>query len=427
MFKIILMTGFVALQGAQVHPVSGPPIDDATILIYGDRVLKVGKDVKIPATATKVDVSGKVITPGFVHAWSQLGLTEVTEVSETNDGQLRQEDDEQRKAIRAAFEVVDEINPRSSLIPIARASGVTSAVVAPSGGLISGQAAWIDLAGTTTDDMVQRSSIAFVADVRGDGKAKSGGRGGAWMKLREALDDARVYQRMSKAFEHNQTREFVAHRLDLQALQPLLRREVPLVIRADRATDIRTAIKLGREFRIRVVVLGATEGWLVADDLAAAKVPVIVRYPQDIPFSFDGLAARVDNPARLVSAGVTIALIPSFWGASSHSMDRVRQEAANVVIDGLSREAALAAITRNPAEILGIGKGVGELAPGSPATFVIWSGDPFRVETVAEHVYIRGEEQTGPTRQDLLLKRYRNFPVHAPAVTAGGATHAPAN
>lgn len=426
MLKIALMAGFVALQGAEVYPVSGPPVTDATVLVYGEKVINVGKtgSFKIPKSAKIVDVSGKVITPGLVHAYSQLGLVEVSAVSESNDGRLNIHEDK-RKNIHAAYRVVDEINPYSSLIPIARSEGITTALVVPDGGLISGRAAWVDLHGDARREMVVRPYAAMVADVR-RGRGGTGGRGGAWMTLRELLFDTRAYARRRRSYEQNQSREMVATRLDLEAMLPVIRGQRPLIIVADRASDIRTALQVAKEYRLKLILKSAVEGWLVADEIAAADVPVIVDYPRDLPGSFDTLAARLDNPARLAAAGVKIALVPSGWATGAHQAGRLRQEAANAVVDGLRPEDALRAITASPAEIFGIGNGVGTLAPNSPATFVVWSGDPFLVSSEVEQVFVRGEPAGIENRQHELFERYEDFPPAkaSSAVKGSGKTKA---
>lgn len=421
MLHIMLLSGFIAFQGAEVHTVDGPPIQDATILVYGEKIINVGKtgSFQIPKSAEVVDISGKVVTPGLIHAYSQLGLVEVD--MEGGDEGLHVDAGE-RKDTRAAYRVTDGINPHSTLIPIARSEGVTSALVAPSGGLLSGRATFIDLIGDTVDTMVVRDFAGIAADVRG-GAETVGGRGGAWMRLREVLYDARLFasSRRRRAWESNQLRDLGAHRLDLEALGPIVRKQRPLLIRVDRASDILLALELSNEYKVDIVLVGASEGWMVADKIAAAKVPVIVEYPKNLPGDFNAPAARNDNPARLVGAGVKIALVPGAWAANSHQVGRLRQEAANAVVDGLTREEALTAITRAPAEIFSLTRGTGTVTANAPATFVVWSGDPFLVSSEAERVFIRGEELPLDDRQHELFHRYESFP--ASGATAGTNAH----
>jgi imidazolonepropionase-like amidohydrolase len=224
------------------------------------------------------------------------------------------------------------------------------------------------------------------------------------LRLREILQDAKDYGLNRVAFNAAQRREYSRSRLDLEALQPVLKGQVPLALQANRASDLLAAIRLADEFALRLVLVGASEGWMVGPQLAKAKVPVVVKPLTNIP-SFDSLGATLENAARLAGAGVTVALA-SFDTQNSRNL---RQEAGNAIANGMDRDAALQAVTLTPARLWGVADRVGSLEPGKDADLVIWSGDPFEVTAGAERVFIKGVEVPQETRQRALLKKYRTL------------------
>lgn len=397
-----------AIVGGTVHPVSGPPITDAVLLLEGGTVAALGPagSVEIPTGARRIDASGGIVTPGLFDAATQVGLIEVSSVGSTRDASASGDDD-----VRAAFRVRDGINPRSVVIPVTQAGGVTTVVTAPNGGAVSGQGAVIDLAGGSVGAMLVRDPAAMYAGFNpGAAGAAGGARGALATRLREVLDDARFYDRNRDAFSRGASRALAASRLDLEALQPVLRGEIPLVVRASRASDIEAAIRIAGEYDVRLVIEGGEEAWLVADALAAADVPVVVKPLSNLPVQFDRLGTRYDNAALLESAGVQVA-ISTF---DTHNSRNLRQEGGNAVRHGMSMDGALRAITTVPAEIFGVSDRQGTLAPGMAANVVVWSGDPFELSTVAEHVLIRGEEVELDSRQRRLLERYRSVEGEEP-------------
>jgi imidazolonepropionase-like amidohydrolase len=194
-------------------------------------------------------------------------------------------------------------------------------------------------------------------------------------------------------------------RLDLERLAQVLDGRLPLVVRAARAADIVRAIDLAAEYRIRLVLAGAEEGWRVADRIAAANVPVIVRPTQNLPFTFASLGARFDNAVRLSRAGVTVL----FMTEDAHTLRNLRQEAGNAVAEGLERNVALAALTSAPARAFGVDRDYGTLEPRKVANLVVWNGDPFELRTYPTHVIVRGRDVPLETRQTALFRRYRNL------------------
>lgn len=340
-------------------------------------------------------LSGKVLTPGLVEVSSRLGVVEVGLESGTVD------DDAGGDPIRAGLQVALAYNPSSSLIPIQRAFGVTSAVVAPSGGLVSGQSAWVDLAGQTQAEAVKADSIALHATLAGSSRAQ------ALLHLAELLEDARDFQRNRAAWDRNGRRAYAsgAGRLDLEAMQAVLARRVPLVVKADRASDIEALLRLAKRGGIDLVISGGAEAWLIADQLADADVPVVIDPLRYGPGGFDQIRARPDNGALLAEAGVRV-VISTF---STHNARNLRQVAGNAVREGMDHDAALRAITVNPARAFGR-EDVGAVGVGERANLVVWSGDPLELSSRVEAVYIGGEPQADDHRQKHLLQRYRTMP-----------------
>lgn len=396
--------GVVAIEGGTVYTMTGAPIEGGTVLIRDGRIAAVGRNVAVPAGARRVDARGKRVTPGLFEAHTRTGLTEVGSIPETNDFVLTDRDEDQ---VMAAFDVADGLNPHSLVIPVTRIAGVTTAVAAPGGGgLIRGKGVVIDLAGDDARDMLVRGPVAMYAALGESVEGASGGaRGGATMRLREVLEDARAYARNRSDFERGSTREFAASRLDLQALQPVLQGRLPLVVEAHRAADLRTALRLADEYGFKLILLGASEGWMVADEIARARVPVIVKVLQNLPASFERLGSRYDNAALLRRAGVQVAITT----ADTHNARNVRQEAGNAVAYGLPYDEALRAVTLVPAQIFGVADTHGSLAPGKVADVVVWDGDPLEVMTSVEHVFIGGREVPLRSRQTELSDRYRRI------------------
>jgi len=397
----------IAITGGTVYPVSGPPIQGGTVLMRDGRIVAVGSNVSVPGDAQRVDATGKFVTPGIVNAATQLSVVDIGAVANTRNLSARG-----REGIAASFTVWDGLNPVSVLIPPARAGGITSVVIAPRGGLIAGQAAVLHLVPGTAADMVMKSPVAMVGQVGGAQQAGAQSRGELMLHLREVLDDARAYNRRKADYERAQTRQFAASRLDLEALGPVLDGRVPLLLEADRASDIESALKLARDYNLKLIISGAAEAWMVADKLAAARVPVLTGAMNNIPLSFSSLGERQENAGLLRRAGVTVAIIGNAGGGDEDAFNvrNVRFEAGNAVAYGMTRDDALRAITLTPAEVFGVADRIGSLQVGKDADVVVWSGDPFEFATQPEHVFIAGREIHESTRQDLLEQRYKTLP-----------------
>src|SRR5438270_9577543 len=397
----------IAISGGKVYPVSGPAIENGTVIITNGKITAVGANVPVPAGAQRIDATGKIVTPGFVNSSTQLGVQEVAAVSNTQDASARGRDN-----IAAAFTVWEGLNPNSVLLAPARKDGITSFVIIPTGGLVAGQAALVDVVPGTTTDMIIRAPVAMVAEIGDPLSLGLGSRGELIVKLRELLEDTRYFQAHRDAFDRAQTRPFVASRLDLQAMIPVVEGRLPLLITVDRESDIDASMRLAKEYNVKLIIGGGAEAWMMADKLAAARIPVLTGAMNNIPAGFAALGQRQENAALLRKAGVPVALIGNAGGGDEEAFNvrNLKQEAGNAVSYGMPWDDALRAVTLAPAEFFGVADRVGSLQAGREGNVVVWSGDPFEFTSRAEHVFVRGREYNEKTRQDLLIERYRNLP-----------------
>ena len=395
-----LLAQTIAITGGTVYPVSGPKLANGTVLIREGRIAAVGTNVAVPSDATRIDAAGKWVTPGLIDGAGQLGLVEISAVPGTREGSI------QGDTIAASFNVAEGINPASTLIPVTRIEGITTALAVPSGNLVSGQAVLIDLDGATIEQMLVKSPAGLVADLSESGKEDAGGsRARVAERLRQVFRDALEYERRKADFRRAQMQRLSASVEDLEALLPLLHGQVALIAQANRRSDIETALRIAKEFKLKLIVAGGAEGWQIAGAIAAAGVPVLVEPMDNIP-GYDALGIRYENAALLARAGVKVALLET----DTHKTRNLRQQAGNAVSYGMTWDQALRAVTLSPAEILGVADRYGSLAPGKVANVVVWSGDPFEFTTGVEHVFIRGKEIPLKSRQTELLERYRKLP-----------------
>ena len=395
-----LLAQTIAITGGTVYPVSGPKIENATVLIRDGRIAAVGANVAVPAGATRIDASGKWVTPGLIDGAGQMGLREIGAVQNTNEATLRGNE------VAASFNVLEGINPASTLIAVNRMEGITTTLAVPNGSLIWGQAVLIDLDGATIEAMRVKSPAAMVADLSEAAKDAGGGsRAGVAQRLRRVLNDAREYATRRADYRRRQIQDLSASAADLEALQPVLRGELPLLVIANRRSDIETALRIAQEYKLRLILAGAAEGWMIPDEIAAAGVPVLVEPMDNIP-SFDALGIRYENAPLLAKGGVKVALMET----TTENTRDLRQQAGNAVASGMTWVQALRAVTLTPAEILGVADRYGSLEAGKVANVVVWTGDPFDFSTGIEHVYIRGREIPLRSRQTELLERYKTLP-----------------
>ena len=386
----------------------GEPVDGVTVLVRDGRIAAVGRSVAVPPGARVVDATDKWVTPGLFAGFSRLGLVEVDAVDQVNDTGAT------KGNFGAAIDVAPGLNPAGEPVAVTRADGVTRAATAPDGSrdLFEGQGAIVDLAGGPA--MVTRARAFQYVELGETGARSSGGsRGAAFQVLRNGLDEALAFQRNPAGYGEGRSRQSILTRRDAAALVAVVTGAQLLVVRAERASDIREVLGLRRDYpRLRLVLLGANEGWLVAREIAAARVPVVTLGMDDLPARFEQTAATRNNVGRLVAAGVTVALgVPD--NDASFQPRLLPQYAGNMVAQGrvpggvgLSWGQALASITRMPAEVYGLARELGTLEPGKRADVVVWSGDPLELSSAPTMVLIDGRETAMTTRQTRLRDRY---------------------
>jgi imidazolonepropionase-like amidohydrolase len=378
-------------------------LPDADVFIQGGKILMVGPNLSVPG-AKIVDAKGKPVTPGLMVSWTQLGVLEVDLVAETNDTTPHQELDS------AAFDVADAINPNSTLIPVARIRGVTRSLTAPGdcGNVFCGTAAAIHL-GLGPDLVTKTQAGVLVSLEPTGGQGQKDSRPDIWAKFRETLDDAREYWAQRGGYHRpGGSRDQRSARIDLDALGPVVQGREPLIIHVERESTIRQVLKYTAANKLKLIIVGGGETWRVAGELAAAHVPVIIDNNNNLPNSFSDLGATLKAAARLDAAGVTVAFQPQN-DAPSHYARTITQIAGNAVANGMKWDRALAAITKNPAEIWGIADSYGTLDPGKDADVVIWDGDPLEVTSAPTAVFIKGRSIPMMSRQTVLRDRYRDL------------------
>jgi imidazolonepropionase-like amidohydrolase len=391
----------VAIMGGTIYPVSGPPIEHGTLLLRDGRIAALGASVAVPVGAERVDATGMWVTPGLIHAGSTLGLKLFG-----SGAQEETEEDVVVGDVKAAFNVGEGIDPTAVSIPVARLEGITTAVTAPSDGLIPGQAVLIDLAGARLDELLVKSPAAMIADLSQGGKAAGGGsRAGAVLRLRRVMRDAIEYARRREDFRKAQMQPLAASADDLEALQPVLAGTLPLFVIANRRSDIESALRLAADYKLKLVIWGGVEAWKLAPELAQAGVPVVLEPLTDVP-RFDALEARLDNATLLRAAGVTVVAAQR----DNAQFRDLRQAAGNEVRNGMSWDDALRSVTLSAAQATGIEASRGSLEPGKIANVVVWSGDPLELSSRVRHLFIHGVELPLESRQTELLHRYRTLP-----------------
>lgn len=395
----------IAITGGRVYPIAGPVIENGTVLIRDGKIAAVGANVTIPADARRVDAAGKWVLPGFVNGATNLGLVEISQEAQTRDLSARGTDN-----IAAAFTVWEGFNSASVYLEPAREEGVTSVLVAPSGGMVAGQAAMLTLADGHLNDMLLRAPVAMVAQLGNKNAAGVGARGELLVKFRELLADTRAFQRNRAAFDRGETRDFLASRADLEAMIPVLEGRLPIIFVVESADDILAVIKMTADYNLRGIIAGGAEAWMVAPELARAKIPVMTGALNNIP-QWSQLGQRQENAALLRRAGINVVLIGNGPGDPElMNVRNIRQEAGNAVAYGMAWDDALRAITLAPAELFGVSDRVGSLQVGREANVVIWGGDPFELTTMPDFVFIRGVEIQRTSRQHQLSERYLTHP-----------------
>lgn len=372
------------------------PIADGVVIIIDDEVAGVGDNaLAIPSGAIEIDASGSWVTPGIFSAFSRVGIVEVGAEDSTNDTSASE------SHYSAALNAADGFNPSATSIAVTRIEGVTRMAIMPGFGdsLFAGQGLVADTSGRS-GSITKELSFQYISLGETGADRGGGSRPAAWVKFRAALDDAK---NISSRYLTNPEGASL-NRVDAQALAPAARGQQLILVNAHRASDIRRIIAFSQEnTSLNFAIVGATEGWIVADELAAADIPVIIDPFNNLPGSFEQLGSTSRNAERLIAAGVTTAFAPV--NDASHQTRLILQSAGNAVANGVSQADAIKAITSIPAEIFGLDT-LGRLESGAKADLVIWDGDPLEITSAPSMIFINGDEQSMQSRQTKLRDRY---------------------
>ena len=408
MKKIIVTTIFLfslALSGVSVSGSQSVLIQNATIMTASDLgilentdllienglIAAIGKNLNTN-DAKIIDASNMIVTPGLIAPHSQLGLVEIELERQTRD--------DSTDHYSAGFSISDAFNPSSTLIPYNRSGGITSAVVIPSSArsIFSGMASVFKLDGELVTDSIAKDIAMAVSFGAG-----SDSRASQILMLEDSFEkvlrfkDSREQYSLLADFDYD---DYTIR--DLEAILRVLNKEIPLIVRSNRAKDLLRMISLSNKYGIKIIFYGAKEGWRIADVLAREGIPVILDPMDNIPDSFDAIAARMDNAALLNAAGVKI-LITS---QSTHNSYLSRQGAGNAAAYGLPQDEALKALTINVADVFGLSKDRGSIEVGKSADLVIWDGNPLEVSSFATAVMIEGHSISLISRSRRLRDKY---------------------
>lgn len=398
----------IALVGGTIHPVSGPPIEQGTLVFDDGRITAIGRKVPVPQGARRIDVRGRHVYPGLINAYSSLGLVEIGAVRATRDTRETGKVNPNARA-EVAF------NPDSELIPVTRSGGVLVSLTAPSGGLISGTSALMQLDGWTWKEMTLKAPVGMhvqwpAMSPATDWKEKEDEpkeeqpkeRDKALRLLEQTFADARSYQQARAAEEAGAGR----HPLDTrwEAMLPVLEGKLPLVVTADELQQIQAAVAFAERENVKLILYGGYDAPHCAALLKKHRVPVVVSAVHRLPRRRgDAYDAAYTLPERLRAAGIPFAI-------ASHNTSNARNlpyEAATAVAYGLAPEEALKAITLSPARIFGVDDRVGSLEIGKDATLILTDGDPLQTPTQVEAAYIQGRPVDLDNRHKRLWRKYQ--------------------
>jgi imidazolonepropionase-like amidohydrolase len=394
----------IAITGGKLAIGDGSqPIESGTVVIANGHIAAAGAGVAVPAGARVIDARGKWVSPGIIAGVSTLGILDGYGMPETNDSEAS------KSPFSAALDIAPAIDSSGQRIALERSAGVTRAFVIPSAGntMFAGQGAVIDL-GADLDPVTRARAFQYV-ELGEDATDHAGGsRPAAHVLLRAALAAASNPAGASFADKSS-----LITRQDAAALGPVVRGSMPLLVHVERAADITATLALKADFpRLKLVLVGATEGWRVAGDIATAHVPVIAAGLVDLPEKFETLSATQSNIGRLTRAGVMVALSNADISEGPYE-SYLAQYAGNLVAltkipgaQGLDWGAAFATITSKPAAAIGMDGEIGSLRPGRRADVVIWDGDPLELASAPTAIFIDGVAQPMTSRQTRLRDRY---------------------
>ena len=408
--------GTFAIRNARIVTAAGPDIENGTVVVANGRIAAVGANVSVPGGATVVDARGLTVFPGLIDLGTSMGLVEIpqgatptVDVSELGD-------------LNPNVRAIDAVNPHSAHIAVTRVNGITTALSAPTGGLISGQASLIHLLGATHREMAIQPAAALVINL-----PRAGGGGGGFAaflaqqgqagdaaaqrdrqteQIRRMLRDAEAYARAVDAAAADPRLPRVDPDVILAPLVPYVRGQRPVIFRADRESEIRAAVRFAEEMKLKPVILGGTEAWKAASLLKEKNVPVIVDHVLNLPSrEDDAYDVNYESPAKLHAAGVRFAITSGDTGANSRDTP---YHAGMAAAYGLPRAEALRSVTLYPAQIIGVGDQMGSIEVGKVANLVIADGDILEARTNIRDLFINGRRVPLISRHTEMYEMFRN-------------------
>lgn len=411
----------IAITHAKIFTLAGAPIDDGVLVIKDGKIAAVGTNVDVPAGAQVIDGKGLQVYPGLFDPVTQIGLSEVSAVSATVDTT-------ETGTINPDAVAADAVLPSSEHIPVTRAAGITEVLAVPASGgfdsrgsanLLGGQASAIHLAGWTINDMLIKKSVAMVIDwptidtesfdfTTFTRKQKPYTEAKQEYdkqvdELSDWLDNARHY---AVAWGHGGPAEFQRD-LKLEALVPVIRGELPVLVFANRAREIRSAVEFCDKQKIKMILAGGAESYKVKDLLRSKNIPVILQPTLTEPLNEDDPYDRsLTTAAELADAHVKFA----FGSFDNSFARRLGQQAANAVAHGLSYDEALKAVTIYPAQIFGLADQLGTLENGKIANIIVTNGDPLEITTDVRYLFIKGQLTSTDNRHKSEYEKYLNRP-----------------
>lgn len=414
-FGVNFPRGLYAIRNAHIVTVSGGEIAEGTIVIRDGKIEAVGSAVTVPAGAQVIDARGLHVYPGMIDAMTSMGLVEVGQgASGTVDTAETGELNPHAKAIIA-------VNPHSAHIAVTRVDGVTTVLSLPTGGLISGQSALINLVGTTPMEMAVEPYAALVINY----PRTSTGGGGFFAEqqqtnlseavaaanrqveqLRKILREAEAYGRAQDAYAKDRTLPRPDQNVVLEALVPYVRGQRMVIMRADRESDIRGAVRFAEEMKLKPILVGGNDAWKVAALLKEKNVPVVLTGIHDLPDREDDFYDTLyENAAKLHQAGVRFAISA---GDSGPNVRNLPFQAGMAAAFGLPKDEALKAVTLYPAQILNVADRLGSIEPGKQANLVITDGDLLETRTHVRYLFIDGRQVPLTSRHTELNDAFKN-------------------
>ena len=412
---VIPPRGVFAIRNARIVTVSGADIENGTVVIRDGKIEAVGTAVNVPAGAQSIDGRGLSVYPGMIDAGTNMGLVEVPQgANGTVDTSEVGELNPNAKAITA-------VNPHSAHIAVTRVEGITNTLTAPTGGLISGQAALINLLGTAPKEMAVVPQFALVINYPRIGFG-GGGFGGFQApvnltetlsnnerqvdRIRKMLRDAEAYGRSLDAYERDKSLPRPDRNVVLEPLVPYVRGQQPVIFRADREAEIRGALKFAEEMKLKPIILGGNDAWRVASLLKEKNVPVILTGVFSLPSREDDAYDMLyENPAKLQQAGVRFAISTGDAGAEVRNL---AQYAGMAAAFELSKADAVKAVTLYPAQIMNVADRLGSIEPGKMANLVVTDGDLLEIRTRIRYLFIDGRPVVLTSRHTELNDAFKN-------------------